>query len=73
MLRVRYEVVTVVKMMMFWVVMLCKVVDRYQCFFGAENGGSMFLQNAGIYLQVHMALQPSRPTLISSLPQESQI
>jgi hypothetical protein len=28
----------------------------------AKNGGSMFLQNVGIYLQVHIALQPRRLT-----------
>jgi thermostable 8-oxoguanine DNA glycosylase len=26
-----------------------------------EDGGSMFLRNVGIYLQVNMALQPRRP------------
>jgi hypothetical protein len=28
-----------------------------------EDGGSMFLWNVGIYLQVYTALQPTRPTL----------
>jgi hypothetical protein len=28
-----------------------------------EDGDSMFLQNGGICLQVHMALQPRRPAL----------
>jgi hypothetical protein len=27
-----------------------------------EDGGSMFLRNVGIYLQVHTALHPRRPT-----------
>jgi hypothetical protein len=27
-----------------------------------EDGDSMFLRTAGIYLQVHMALQPTRTT-----------
>jgi hypothetical protein len=30
--------------------------------FRPEDGDSMFLQNAGIYLKVHTALQPRRPT-----------
>jgi hypothetical protein len=28
----------------------------------AEDGGSMFLRNTRIYLQIHMASQPIRPT-----------
>jgi hypothetical protein len=38
----------------------------------AEDGDSMFLGN-DIYFQVHMALQPRRPTLTSSLLSEPQI
>jgi hypothetical protein len=34
-----------------------------EVFFKAEDGGSMFLKNVGIYLQVHTALQPKGPTL----------
>jgi hypothetical protein len=30
--------------------------------FSFEDGGCMFLRNVGIYLQVHTALQPRRPT-----------
>jgi hypothetical protein len=30
--------------------------------FWAEEGGSMFLQTLGIYLHVHTALLPRRPT-----------
>jgi hypothetical protein len=30
--------------------------------FTTEDGGSMFLRNAGLYLEVRMALQPRRPT-----------
>jgi hypothetical protein len=33
--------------------------------FRTEYGGSMFFRNVGIYLQVHMALQPRRPTFSS--------
>jgi hypothetical protein len=33
----------------------------------AEDGGSMFLSNVSIYLQIHMALHPRRPTSTSSL------
>jgi hypothetical protein len=32
--------------------------------FRAADGGSMFLRNVGIYLLVHMALQPRRTTSI---------
>jgi hypothetical protein len=38
-----------------------------------EDGGNMFLWNVGIYLQVHAALQPTRPTSTSSQPWEPQI
>jgi hypothetical protein len=57
-------------MLVLWVVMPCGVVRKYQRFrgtygsiFRAEDGGSMV---AGIYLQVHTALQPRRPTSTSS-------
>jgi hypothetical protein len=32
-------------------------------YFTLEDGGSIFLRNAGIYLQVHTALQPRMPTI----------
>jgi hypothetical protein len=32
-----------------------------------RDGDSRFLQNVGIYLQVHMALQPRRPTLTQEI------
>jgi hypothetical protein len=32
-----------------------------------EDGGIMFLQNVGIYLQVHTALQPRIPRYINEL------
>jgi hypothetical protein len=38
-----------------------------------EDGDSMFLWNVGTYLQVHVALQPRRPTTIFSPPWEPQI
>jgi hypothetical protein len=55
----RFEVITAVKMsiLVLWVVMLCGLVGRY---LSPEDGGSMFLRNVGIYLQVHTALQPRR-------------
>jgi hypothetical protein len=31
--------------------------------FRAEDGDSIFLRNAGIYIQVYNVLQPRRPTL----------
>jgi hypothetical protein len=43
-------------MLVFWVVT--------PCVFSPEDEGSFFLENVGIYLQVHMALLPRRPTLL---------
>jgi hypothetical protein len=56
----RFETLTAVKMsiLVFWVVTPCGLVDRYQRF---GDGGSMLLRNIGIYLRVHVALQPRRP------------
>jgi hypothetical protein len=51
-------------MLVLWVITPCGLVGRYQRF-GAtyrEDGGSIFLWNVGIYLQVHTALQPRRTT-----------
>lgn len=40
------------------------ILEKHTIFiFCAEDGGSMFLQNAGIYLQTHMSLQSRRQTL----------
>jgi hypothetical protein len=42
---------------------------RYSIFganFSPEIGSCIFLQNVGIYLQVHKALQPRRPTMTFS-------
>jgi hypothetical protein len=46
----------------------CGLVGRYQrseehtaSIFRVEDGGSIFLRNVGIYLQVHTAFQPRRP------------
>jgi hypothetical protein len=57
-------------MLVSWVVTPCGPVDRYQRFgvFNSEYVGSMFLRNAGIYVQVHTVLQPRRTTPISSSP-----
>jgi hypothetical protein len=69
----RSEVHTAVKMLMlvFWIVMPCGLVVRYQRFGGIYylhlqvwNGGSMFLWNGGTYLQVHTVLLPRRPILL---------
>jgi hypothetical protein len=38
--------------------------------FSPEDGDSIFLRNVGTYLQVHTALQPTRPTSTSLLPWE---
>jgi hypothetical protein len=52
----RFEVLTAVKIsvLVFWVVTL-------------KMGNSMFLRNVGIYLQVHMALQPRTTSTFYSL------
>jgi hypothetical protein len=63
-----------VKMLMlfFWVVMLCELVGRYVPTFQSnilppssalKIEAVMFLCNIGIYLQIHMALLPTRLTL----------
>jgi hypothetical protein len=39
----------------------------------AEDGGSTFLRNVDIYLQVHTALQPKRPILTRSLEHNNLI
>jgi hypothetical protein len=68
-----FEILTAVKMSMpvFWVVTPCGLVGRYQLLrgtycvhihFSPEYGGSMFLRNAGIYLQDHIASQSRIPT-----------
>jgi hypothetical protein len=75
----RVEALRAVKMSMlvFWVVTPCGLVGRYHIsekhtvsifrVFGLEDGNSMFLQNVDICLQVHMALQPRKPTLADIL------
>jgi hypothetical protein len=37
--------------------------ERNYIYFRAEDGGSMFLQNVGTHLQVHITSQPRRPPL----------
>jgi hypothetical protein len=67
-LTTKVVVPTAEKMSMFFfrVVTPCELVSRHQRFggtyFSPEDGGSMFLRNIGVYLQVHTALQPRRPT-----------
>jgi hypothetical protein len=67
----RFEVLTEVKlpMLVFWVVTPCGKVDRYQHFggFNPEDGGSVFLRNVDIYLQVYTALQPRGTTIDNTL------
>jgi hypothetical protein len=57
----RFEVLTAVKMsvLVFWVVTLCGLTASI---FSPKGGSSMFLQNFAIYLRVHVALKPIRPT-----------
>jgi hypothetical protein len=57
-------------LLVFWFVTPWRLVGTNQhigghtaFFFRVENVSNMFLQNAGMYLQVCMALQPRRPTL----------
>jgi hypothetical protein len=68
---VRFEILTAVKMSMsfFWAVTPCDLIGRYQCsIFKADAGDSMFVQNAGIYMQVHKASQPRRTISTSQEP-----
>jgi hypothetical protein len=55
--NVSFEILMTMEMsiLVFWVVKQCGLVGTYI---------PLFLQNVGIYLQVHMALQPRRPTLM---------
>jgi hypothetical protein len=57
---VRFEILTAVKMSMLilWVVMSCGLLGFGGTYclhlhFTPESGGSMFLRNVGVYLQVH--------------------
>jgi hypothetical protein len=52
--------------LLFWVMMLCGIVGRYQCF----GGGDMFLWNIGIYLRVHTVSQPRRTSVWMKLVME---
>jgi hypothetical protein len=65
-LRSDNEVLTTVRMTMFWVLAPCGLIGRYVSekhtvsTFGAEGGDSMFFffRNAGIYLRIYMASKP---------------
>jgi hypothetical protein len=59
--------------LVFWVITTCGLVGNHRCFgethylqhFNSEDEDSMFLQNVGVYIQDHTALQPrttSTPT-----------
>jgi hypothetical protein len=60
----RAEVIGAVNILIliFRVAVMCGLIGRYQCFrrmyrmFRQEDGGSIFLRNGGIYLQIHTAL-----------------
>jgi hypothetical protein len=63
----RSKVLTVTKMkLVFWVVTPCGLVvgsikvseEHTACNFSPEGGGSMFVRNVDINLQVYTALQP---------------
>jgi hypothetical protein len=51
-------------MLMFWVLALCRLIAIFspKAIFRAGDGDSMFLRNAGIYLQVYMVPKPGRTT-----------
>jgi hypothetical protein len=67
-------------MMFFWVLVLCRLISRCQCFgemyclhlqgciFSPEDGDIMFLRNVGVYWQVYMAPKPRRSSSSSSSP-----
>jgi hypothetical protein len=77
--NMRSEVLTAVKMSMLgllgcdalWIGRYFRFGGTYclhlQGIFGPEDGGSIFLRNAGTYLQAHTALQPRRPTWTVSM------
>jgi hypothetical protein len=60
-------------MLFFWVIMLCGLVGRYQCYgetvyiFSHEDEGGVFLQNIGMFLHVQTTSQPRTTTLTNSL------
>jgi hypothetical protein len=64
----RSEVLTVTKtsMVVSWVVTPCGILGTYKRFgetYCPEDGGSIFLRNVGIYIQVHTALQPRKTNI----------
>lgn len=65
MYALRFEVLAELKMSMlvFWVVVNCELLGRYRRFrLSPESGGSISLRNFGNDVQVHMVLQPRKPT-----------
>jgi hypothetical protein len=68
-----FEILTAVKMsiFVFWVLTPCGLVGRYHRFggthFNPEDGGSVFIRNDGICVQVHTVLQLRRPTSATKL------
>jgi hypothetical protein len=54
-------------MLVFSVVMLCRLVTGYRAEVSTEDGSSMFLQNYGLYLQAYISFQHRRPSSASSL------
>jgi hypothetical protein len=73
---VTFEVLTAMKMSMFFCTVTSRrLVGRNQrlgekYYLSPEDGGSMFLRNVGIYLQVDKALLPRRlrPILMRRIP-----
>lgn len=55
-----------VSVLILWVVKPCGFVTSSDL----EGGGSMYLSNTGICLQIHVGLQPKRPIPTCSLPWE---
>jgi hypothetical protein len=58
----RFDVLKAVKVsvMVFWIIMLCHLVDSYP-----EDRGDMFLQNSGKHLKHHRVLQSGSPQMTS--------
>jgi hypothetical protein len=66
---IRAEDMGSMSMLAFRILTPCRRVGRFQCFgehaasiLSPEDIESMFFQNVGVYLQLHMASQPRIPT-----------
>jgi hypothetical protein len=62
-----YKGLEVITAVAFRVLMPCELVFGGGDDFSAEDGGSMFLRNFGVHLQVHATTQPRRPTFTKGI------